>query len=70
MGQEAQTAALRACRLARVCVAGLDQAQMICVIWRFVDGRAVEIWDHFADVSAWDAFWESPADPGTEAGTR
>jgi predicted ester cyclase/ketosteroid isomerase-like protein len=49
---------------------GQDMAQMICVIWRFVDGRAVEIWDHFADVSAWDAFWASPVGPSGEAGAR
>ncbi|MDT0183962.1 nuclear transport factor 2 family protein [Microbacterium sp. ARD31] len=39
---------------------GHDLSQMICVIWRFVDGRAVEMWDHFADVGAWDAFWALP----------
>lgn len=32
--------------------------QVICGIWRLRDGRAVEIWAHFEDQDACDAFWE------------
>ncbi|MBD2100179.1 nuclear transport factor 2 family protein [Leptolyngbya sp. FACHB-261] len=26
-------------------------------VWRMQDGVCVEIWDHFQDLDAWDAFW-------------
>jgi ketosteroid isomerase-like protein len=38
---------------------GVPLDVMIAVIWRFVDGRCVEIWDHFSDVGTWDAFWRA-----------
>jgi len=35
----------------------------IATVWRFSGGKAVELWDHFADVEAWDRFWETD-EPG------
>ncbi len=26
-------------------------------VWRFQGGVCVELWDHFLDLDAWDAFW-------------
>ncbi len=26
-------------------------------VWRLHDGVCVELWDHFEDLDAWDAFW-------------
>jgi ketosteroid isomerase-like protein len=26
-------------------------------VWRLQDGVCVELWDHFEDLGAWDAFW-------------
>ncbi len=31
--------------------------EFICEVWRFEDGLCVEVWDHFGDLAAWDAFW-------------
>ena len=31
--------------------------EFICEVWRFEDGRCVEVWDDFGDLAAWDAFW-------------
>ena len=35
--------------------ARLDQE--VCVVWRIVDERCVELWSHFADQDACDRFW-------------
>jgi ketosteroid isomerase-like protein len=44
----------RAVRAGRV----LDQD--VCVVWRIVDGRCVEVRSRFADQAACDRFWTSP----------
>lgn len=31
--------------------------QEVCVVWRIADDRCVEIWSHFGDQDACDAFW-------------
>lgn len=31
--------------------------QVICGVWRIEGGRAVELWAHFEDQAACDAFW-------------
>ena len=31
--------------------------QYACVVWRFSQGQCVEIWSHFEDQLACDAFW-------------
>lgn len=36
---------------------GATLAQPLCVVWRFEDGRCVEIWAHFANQSDCDSFW-------------
>ena len=33
--------------------------QHACVVWRFSLGRCVEIWTHFEDQDACDAFWRA-----------
>ena len=38
--------------------------EFICEVWRFEDGRCVEVWDDFGDLAAWDAFWGDDARPG------
>ncbi len=35
--------------------------QPACVVWRVAGGRCVEVWSHFADQAACDAFWEGLA---------
>jgi len=35
--------------------------QRVCVVWRFVGERCVEIWAHFEDQPACDAFWQGVA---------
>ena len=32
--------------------------QTVCVVWRIMDGRCVEVWSHLADQRACDGFWE------------
>ena len=32
--------------------------QVACVVWRIAAGRCVEIWSHFSDQPACDAFWD------------
>jgi len=32
-------------------------AQYICVVWRIENDRCVEMWAHFTDQAACDAFW-------------
>lgn len=34
-----------------------DLDTMICVVWRFKDGKCVQFYDHFDDADRWDAFW-------------
>ncbi|HZO37298.1 MAG TPA: nuclear transport factor 2 family protein [Solirubrobacteraceae bacterium] len=36
---------------------GRELDQVICGVWRLDDGVAVELWDHYADPAAWEAFW-------------
>ena len=31
--------------------------QTLAELWRFEDNRCVEVWAHFSDQQAWDAFW-------------
>ena len=31
--------------------------QQVCVVWRFSQNRCVEIWSHFENQEACDAFW-------------
>ena len=38
--------------------AGRVLEQTVCVVWRFVGDRCVELWAHFADQAACDAFWD------------
>src|ERR1700687_215793 len=36
-------------------------AQEVCVVWRMENDRCVEMWAHFSDQAACDAFWaDSP----------
>jgi ketosteroid isomerase-like protein/catechol 2,3-dioxygenase-like lactoylglutathione lyase family enzyme len=35
--------------------------QQVSVVWRFAGERCVELWSHFADQAACDAFWDGPA---------
>lgn len=37
--------------------AGKVLDQQVCVVWRMQNGRCVEMWAHFADQEACDAFW-------------
>lgn len=37
---------------------GRQLDQVLAVIWRFDGEKVVEMWDHFADVDAWDEFWK------------
>ena len=36
---------------------GATLDQEVCVIWRIVGTRCVELWSHFADQDACDQFW-------------
>jgi ketosteroid isomerase-like protein len=31
--------------------------QVVCGVWRFSGGRVVELWSHYEDQAAVDAFW-------------
>jgi ketosteroid isomerase-like protein len=42
------------CRARR---AGRTLDQTVCVVWRVEDERCIEMWAHFADQAACDAFW-------------
>ncbi len=37
--------------------AGRTLRQTVCVVWRFDGERCVEMWAHFEDQPAADAFW-------------
>ncbi len=36
---------------------GRELDTVLTEVWRFQDGVCVELWDHFQDLDAWDAFW-------------
>lgn len=37
---------------------GRQLNQILLEVWRLENGVGVEIWDHFEDQEAWDAFWQ------------
>jgi len=39
---------------------GLTLDQDVCVVWRLVGDRCVEIWSHFTDQDVCDLFWRAP----------
>jgi len=53
-GDDAFVVSIERFRAAR---AGRQLAQRVCVVWRFEGQRCVEIWSHFEDQAACDAFW-------------
>ncbi len=32
--------------------------QVLLEVWRLEEGKCIELWDHFQDLEAWDAFWQ------------
>jgi ketosteroid isomerase-like protein len=42
--------------------AGKVLDQEVCVVWRFEGERCVELWAHFTDQAACDAFWADGGD--------